>query len=1158
MRFESLTLEHYGRTKEATLNFPASPGFNLIFGPNEAGKSSSLEAISDFLYGVPERSARGQIFGADKIAIKATIVRADGTRLALKRRKGRGRTLIDAAGQPVDEAVLGLGATGRERFASLFGLNHEMLREGGKDMLAADGEIGRLILEAGGGLRSLVKTVDGLRAQAAGLFDIRRSKDRKFYVGLSAFEEAEKTVKDGLMTRERYDKARQQLNAARDLVAERRGRLNELTEEKLRLARLARVVPKIREFDRLAQRLLSFEDIALLREDFAADCFRAMELLQRREAALGEAESRCRTLQAKIEALAPPAAVIEAEAAIRDVGEKATHVAKARLDRVNREAELAQIRDRLNALRLAIGISDDAGLEAAAPSPEAITRVQKLASEGSAQRGGLARIANERQRELTMKEAISRRQAERRAAGRHEPFGVAAADFADLPALAASAEAKRAQLARTEAEIDVATLREGFGSIDELNAFACPDAAVIQAEIERRGAIEAELGRAQERIAAETERRDKAGADIERLMTGAGMPSSEAILAARQDRDGVFDEIKARYLSADGAAVASRPFAARLADVELKQARTRAADDLADRKTIEASRVAALDLAGRQKSEAVAALATLAERHGALIKGLHAMIAAWRDAWTAAVARFEDLGRLKRASAERAALLARHAEWRSQIDALATQQAEIAERLTLLEQAEAKLGLAPVGSLGGRKVAAAQGVKAHEDSYADYRRDEAALQDAELKLDRIDEEHRKLVEAEAAWRAAWRPAVAALGLDEAADPERANEIATLWAAASGHFETIRLTRNRLNRMDEDEAALHARAHAIASRMDFSLPEDGVAAARMLVDRADAARRIFIERDSLAAQLAALAIERDEQSRLAGVARAEVEALAAEAGASSDALGALASRCDERSTAAGKLEALARTIAELGDGLSIETLRAQWGERDLDEIRAAEGRLADEERELSESRDAALAAQQDRSREFEALLSADTLNAAVARREGAATEMHEALERYVEIALAEELLREAMDRLRDQQKDPLIRRAGELFAASTAGAFAGVDTEVDEDGLPVVVGRRSDGGEVPVRLMSDGVRDQLYLSFRIAGIEHHALASEPLPFIADDLLVHFDDERSAAAMGLLAELGRATQVLLFTHHRSLKAAAAPLVALNLATIIELGG
>jgi uncharacterized protein YhaN len=87
-------------------------------------------------------------------------------------------------------------------------------------------------------------------------------------------------------------------------------------------------------------------------------------------------------------------------------------------------------------------------------------------------------------------------------------------------------------------------------------------------------------------------------------------------------------------------------------------------------------------------------------------------------------------------------------------------------------------------------------------------------------------------------------------------------------------------------------------------------------------------------------------------------------------------------------------------------------------------------------------------------------------------------------------------------------------------------------------------------------MSDGTRDQLYLAFRIASIERHAQAAEPLPFIADDLLVHFDDDRGAAALNLLAELGKSTQVLLFTHHRSMKAAAAPLVAQGLAAIRDL--
>jgi uncharacterized protein YhaN len=43
------------------------------------------------------------------------------------------------------------------------------------------------------------------------------------------------------------------------------------------------------------------------------------------------------------------------------------------------------------------------------------------------------------------------------------------------------------------------------------------------------------------------------------------------------------------------------------------------------------------------------------------------------------------------------------------------------------------------------------------------------------------------------------------------------------------------------------------------------------------------------------------------------------------------------------------------------------------------------------------------------------------------------------------------------------------------------------------------------------------------------------SSEPMPFIVDDVLVDFDDERSKAALNALADLAEKTQVILFTHH-----------------------
>ena len=67
-------------------------------------------------------------------------------------------------------------------------------------------------------------------------------------------------------------------------------------------------------------------------------------------------------------------------------------------------------------------------------------------------------------------------------------------------------------------------------------------------------------------------------------------------------------------------------------------------------------------------------------------------------------------------------------------------------------------------------------------------------------------------------------------------------------------------------------------------------------------------------------------------------------------------------------------------------------------------------------------------------------------------------------------------------------------------------------------------------------MSDGTLDQLYLSLRLATLEQHLSKGEPMPFVVDDILIGFDDNRTRICLEVLSELSLSTQVLLFTHHR----------------------
>jgi uncharacterized protein YhaN len=66
-------------------------------------------------------------------------------------------------------------------------------------------------------------------------------------------------------------------------------------------------------------------------------------------------------------------------------------------------------------------------------------------------------------------------------------------------------------------------------------------------------------------------------------------------------------------------------------------------------------------------------------------------------------------------------------------------------------------------------------------------------------------------------------------------------------------------------------------------------------------------------------------------------------------------------------------------------------------------------------------------------------------------------------------------------------------------------------------------------------MSDGARDQLFFALRLAYIEDHSGRVGQCPVILDDVLMAFDNERAAAALRVLSELSKKTQVLLFTHH-----------------------
>ena len=165
-------------------------------------------------------------------------------------------------------------------------------------------------------------------------------------------------------------------------------------------------------------------------------------------------------------------------------------------------------------------------------------------------------------------------------------------------------------------------------------------------------------------------------------------------------------------------------------------------------------------------------------------------------------------------------------------------------------------------------------------------------------------------------------------------------------------------------------------------------------------------------------------------------------------------------------------------------------------------------------------------------------------------------LRELARQYARFRLAAHLLELEIEHYRKANQGPLLKRAEEHFAQLTLGLYESLSVDYDRDGRPHLLAVRDDGAQVRPQVLSDGERDQLYLALRIAGLERHLDSNQPLPFVADDVFVNFDDKRAGAGFKVLGTLAQRTQVIFFTHHSRLRDVAREALSDGLVALHEL--
>jgi uncharacterized protein YhaN len=701
------------------------------------------------------------------------------------------------------------------------------------------------------------------------------------------------------------------------------------------------------------------------------------------------------------------------------------------------------------------------------------------------------------------------------------------------------------------------------GTADELAALAVPSIETI----ERWARTWAEAQRVREKAsdALTTERVRAADLDreIDAQHRAGHVPTEEELMAARRSRDRAWVDLRAaigrrrstkatlplfetareRAESAQSVLPEPQGRAAQVgeATIDAFEITVRHADDIADRLRREAERVTRVARLSAEQAAIRGRIATLETAARETEERGRGMRAEWASLFEASGIAPEPPEEMARWSRSRAALTAiieelraaraelatveriardRAADLRRALDAGETASSESVHEIgALVERAGRELGAREAAARA--REAAVSAIVSLEAALASRRRDRA---DAEADLETYKRE--------------WGQSVARIGLLPDASPEDATRTIEEIAEASKLGEKRDELARRVRGIDRDSAAFETRVRSLAASHapDLAAASAEAAAAelarRYQQGKADRAHLIEIERQiedktqkGEAAERRALAAEARLAACLRAARSADAQELVHVERRSREAreLDAKMMEVEDQLLQAGEGASLEALVAELegasADGVAVEIEAAKEAQASLEEERRKNderiGRLdlgvKDYEGRAPKAAEAALAAEEHLAR------------------------AHDLSMRYARARLAVAILEAEAERYREANQGPILTRGSELVRRLTLGSITVLRTAYDDEDRPVIACVREGDVEVGVEALSDGTRDQLYLALRLATLERYAEANGAFSIVADDILIHFDDDRARAALALLGELAARVQVLFFTHH-----------------------
>jgi len=351
MRLKRLDLTRYGKFTDHAIDFgerkQGEPDLHIVYGPNEAGKSTALAAFLDLLFGIETRSRFGFLHPYPTMRIGGALELAAGDKEVIRIKRPL-NSLLDGMNQPIsDGLILGeLGGVDRDSYRTMFSLDDETLEAGGESILASKGDLGQLLFSASAGLVDLSRSLVDLRAKAEGFYKYRaRSGElQDLKARLIALKEERERIDTFASKYAQLVELRDRAASQYEEAIARRGHIQSRMDE---IQRHLNALPRLVALHQIRERLAPLADLP----DAPLGWTEELPRLQKEEIELA---TRVQGIEEEIRKLSADLDAIVVDEAALKLADRVARLADLRARHVTAEKDIPERRLQLREAELAI------------------------------------------------------------------------------------------------------------------------------------------------------------------------------------------------------------------------------------------------------------------------------------------------------------------------------------------------------------------------------------------------------------------------------------------------------------------------------------------------------------------------------------------------------------------------------------------------------------------------------------------------------------------------------------------------------------------------------------------------------------------------------------------------------------------------------------